>query len=170
MVTKPPEIRGAVSPGAEDGGLVERAAPAGGVEAPSARRLSFLRNRARTTMRIIRSNPTGRIALKVFIGIAGALVVLIGLALVPLPGPGWALVILGLAIWAIEFAWAKHLLRFTRAQVHGWTQWVKRQSWPIRLLLGLVGMIFIGGVLLASLKFSFGIDVIADVWAYVTTH
>jgi uncharacterized protein (TIGR02611 family) len=128
------------------------------------------RERVRATLRIIRSNPTGRIALKVTVGIAGALVVAVGLVLIPLPGPGWALVILGLAIWAIEFVWAKHLLRFTRARVQQWTQWVKRQSWPVRLLLGLVGMVFIGTVLVLSLRYSFGVDLVGEIVTYVTTH
>lgn len=134
------------------------------------RHSSFLRARTRATLRIIRSNPTGRIALKIIIGLVGGLVVLTGLALIPLPGPGWALVILGLAILAIEFVWAKHLLRFTRARVQQWTRWVKRQSWPVRALLGLVGMIFVGAVLVVSLKYSLGIDVMASFWTYVTTH
>jgi uncharacterized protein (TIGR02611 family) len=128
------------------------------------------RQRMRTTLRIIRANPTGRIALKVGVALTGALVVAVGIALIPLPGPGWALVILGLAIWAIEFVWAKHLLRFTRAQVHRWTEWVRRRSWPVRILLGLVGLVFVAVVLELSLKYSFGIDVLARVGKYVTTH
>ncbi|HZN70605.1 MAG TPA: TIGR02611 family protein [Micromonosporaceae bacterium] len=133
-------------------------------------RVSAWRERGRITLRVIRANPTGRIALKVSVAIAGAIVVAIGLVLIPLPGPGWALVILGLAIWAIEFVWAKHLLRFTRSQVQRWTRWVTRQSWPMRILLGLVGLVFVSTVVVLSLKYSFGIDVIADVWTYVTTH
>jgi uncharacterized protein (TIGR02611 family) len=140
------------------------------VPAAPAGRMAALRERVRVTLRVIRSNPTGRIALKVGVGIAGALVVAIGLVLIPLPGPGWALVILGLAIWAIEFAWAKHLLRYTRSRVQQWTRWVKRQSWPVRILLGMVGVVFIGAVLVLSLRYSFGIDVMGDIWAYVTTH
>lgn len=170
MVTKPPVTRGSTPHGADGGGFVRQHTPAGAVEHSANGHVSYMRDRVGATLRVIRANPTGRIALKMFIGITGALVVAIGLALVPLPGPGWALVILGLAIWAIEFAWAKHLLRFTRAQVKAWTDWVKRRSWPVRLLLGLVGMLFIGTVLLLSLKYSFGIDVVADVWDYVTTH
>jgi len=157
MVTKPPVTQGS-SP-----------SPSGSRPAP-ARGVSGWRERARATLRIIRSNPTGRIALKVGVGFTGALVVLIGLVLIPLPGPGWALVILGLAIWAIEFVWAKHLLRFTRARVRQWTEWVKRRSWPVRVLLGLVGMVFIGVVLLLSLRYSFGIDLIGPFVEYVTTH
>ena len=88
------------------------------------------RQRARTTLDLIRANPTGRIALKVAVAIAGAVVVVIGLALIPLPGPGWLLVIAGLGIWAVEFHWARQLLAFTRRHVHGWTRWVAQRSWP----------------------------------------
>lgn len=133
-------------------------------------RLSAWRDRGRMTLRVIRSNPTGRIALKVTVAIVGALVVAVGLVLIPLPGPGWALVILGLAIWGIEFVWAKHLLRFTRTQVQRWTRWVTRQSWPVRILLGLIGLVFVTTVVVLSLKYSFGIDVISTAWTYVTTH
>ena len=80
------------------------------------------RERITVTLDLIRANPTGRIALKIFIAIAGALVVTIGIALIPLPGPGWLLVIAGLGIWAVEYHWARRLLGFTRRHVHGWTQ------------------------------------------------
>jgi uncharacterized protein (TIGR02611 family) len=81
----------------------------------------------------IRSNPAGRLSLKIGIGVLGALVIALGLILIPFPGPGWAIVILGLAIWAIEFTWAKRLLVYTRRQVRSWTS---RQSWPVEALVG----------------------------------
>ncbi|HEU5111639.1 MAG TPA: TIGR02611 family protein, partial [Micromonosporaceae bacterium] len=118
----------------------------------------------------VRANPLGDLAVKVLIATLGAIVVVVGVVLIPLPGPGCLIVILGLTIWAIEFVWAKHLLRFTRARVRQWTEWVKRRSLPVRLLLGLVGMIFIGAVLVLSLRYSFGIDVIGEFATYVTTH
>jgi len=37
-------------------------------------------------------------------------VVLGGLALVPLPGPGWAVVFIGLGMLALEFEWAERLM------------------------------------------------------------
>ena len=128
------------------------------VDVPSAPARASWRTRSRATLRIIRSNPTGRIALRISVALVGALVVVIGLVLIPLPGPGWALVILGLAIWAIEFVWAKHLLRFTRTQLGRWTRWIGRQSWPVRIMLGLVGLVFVGLVVWLSLKYSFGFD------------
>lgn len=128
------------------------------------------RDVARTTLRLIRSNPTGRFALKVTVGVLGALVVVTGIALIPLPGPGWALVIVGLSIWAIEFVWARHLLQFTRQQLSRWIRWVRSRPWPIRLLIGTVGLAFVSVVALLSIKYSFGVDSWAEVLRYVTTH
>ncbi|MER5334920.1 TIGR02611 family protein [Micromonospora sp. NPDC002717] len=128
------------------------------------------RQRLATTLDLIRANPTGRVALKIFIAIAGALVVTIGIALIPLPGPGWLLVIAGLGIWAVEFHWARRLLGFTRRHVHSWTQWVKDQSLAVRFVLGSVGLVFVGTVVWLSLKYSFGIDVIAEALHYLATN
>jgi uncharacterized protein (TIGR02611 family) len=128
------------------------------------------RARLKATLEVIRANPTGRFALRLSVATAGAAVVAIGLALIPLPGPGWLIVILGLSIWAIEFAWAKHLLQFTRRNVQAWSRWVGRQSWPVRIGIGVVGLIFISVVVWLSVKFSFGIDLAATVWDYITTH
>src|SRR5215207_5513233 len=84
----------------------------------------------------IRANPTGRLALKVGIGVLGSIVVAVGIVLIPFPGPGWAIVIVGLAILALEFAWAKNLLDFTRRHVQSWTHWIARQSLPVRAVVG----------------------------------
>ena len=108
----------------------------------------------------IRSSPTGRLTLKIAIAVLGALIVALGIILIPFPGPGWAIVILGLAIWALEFTWAKKLLEFTRRQVKAWTSWVGRQSLPVRGVLGVVGLVFVAGVVWASVRVSFGVDLI----------
>jgi uncharacterized protein (TIGR02611 family) len=110
----------------------------------------------------IRQNPTGRLALKVGIGVLGGVVVAVGIVLIPFPGPGWAIVILGLAIWAVEFAWAKNLLEFTKRHVQSWTHWIARQTWPIRLLVGLVGMIFVSAVVWASVRVSLGVNLFTE--------
>ncbi|GAA1632454.1 TIGR02611 family protein [Catellatospora bangladeshensis] len=133
-------------------------------------RSSTWRDRARIAHQTVRANPTGAAVLKVIIGVLGAVVIAIGVLLIPLPGPGWLIVIGGLAIWAIEFVWARHLLQFTKDKVHGWTEWVKRQPLPVRLLIGLVGLAFVAAVLYTTLRFSFGIDVVSQAWDYVSTH
>jgi uncharacterized protein (TIGR02611 family) len=108
----------------------------------------------------IRANPTGKLALKISVAVLGAIVVAVGIVAIPLPGPGWAIVIAGLAIWAIEFAWARHLLEFTKKHVLAWTHWIGRQSWPVKGLVGLATFIFVSVVVYFSVKVSFDIDLI----------
>ena len=115
----------------------------------------------------IRANPTGRLALKIGIGVIGGLVVALGIVLIPFPGPGWAIVILGLAIWAVEFVWAKNLLAFTKRHVQSWTHWIGRQSLPMRVVIGVLGMIFVAAVVWASVRMSFGIDIAKVAWEWV---
>lgn len=131
---------------------------------------SVLRVRIRLTYEALRANPLGDMAIKIFIAVLGGLVVAVGIALIPLPGPGWLIVILGLTIWAVEFVWARHLLRFTRGKLRLWTSWVGRQSWPVRILVGAAGLLFVGSIAVLTLKYSMGVDLIADVWHYITTH
>nr|WP_232075910.1 TIGR02611 family protein [Phytohabitans suffuscus] len=116
-----------------------------------------------TTLAVIRANPTGRVVLKVAVGLAGLLVVAIGALLIPLPGPGWLIVLGGLGIWAIEFSWARRLLTFTRRYLRMWTRWVTRQSWTVRIAIGLSGMLFVGAVVWASVWVSFDINLAEEV-------
>ena len=116
----------------------------------------------------IRKTPHGRMALKIGVGTVGTLVVGLGLLLIPFPGPGWAIVILGLAIWALEFAWAKNLLEFTKRHVQAWTRWARRQSLPVRLALGVLSLIFVAAVVWGSVRLSFGVDLLAVVRGWVT--
>lgn len=57
---------------------------------------------------------TYKVARSVVIGVVGSTVVLIGIALIVLPGPAFLLIPLGLAILGIEFAWARHWLRVVK--------------------------------------------------------
>nr|WP_233606340.1 TIGR02611 family protein [Micromonospora sp. Llam0] len=132
--------------------------------------MSGFRQRIRVTLALIRSNPTGRIALKVGVGLLGALIVVLGLVLIPLPGPGWLIVFGGLAVWGVEFHWAKRLLAFARRHVQGWTRWATRQSWPVRLGIAGVGLVFVAVVVVVSLKIGLGIDVIASFLRYLATN
>ena len=115
----------------------------------------------------IRANRTGRLALRIGVGTLGTLVVALGIVLIPFPGPGWAIVILGLAIWAIEFTWARSLLEFTKRHVQSWTRWVGRQSIPVRALVGVVGLIFVSFIVWASVLLSFHINLVTLVLGWL---
>jgi tellurite resistance protein TerC len=53
-------------------------------------------------------------AYRVVVLIVGMTVLLIGVALLVLPGPAFVVIPVGLAILATEFAWARHWLRIIR--------------------------------------------------------
>jgi uncharacterized protein (TIGR02611 family) len=49
--------------------------------------------------------------------ILGLAVVVAGIVMLPLPGPGWVVIFGGMAIWATEFVWAQLALRWTKRKV-----------------------------------------------------
>jgi uncharacterized protein (TIGR02611 family) len=55
-----------------------------------------------------------RTARRLGVFLAGTGIIVLGIVLIPLPGPGWAIVIAGLAVLATEFTWAEALLRFAK--------------------------------------------------------
>lgn len=67
--------------------------------------------------------------------VVGTTIVILGLAAVPLPGPGWLIVFIGLGVLASEFTWAERLLDYVKKRVGQWTDWVRRQSLGVRLAL-----------------------------------
>ena len=71
---------------------------------------------------------------KVLFGFVGWAVVLVGLVMVPFPGPGWVVVFIGFAILAKEFNWAKDIQHFIKHKYDTWQHWFMRQSWYIKLI------------------------------------
>ena len=88
---------------------------------------------------------------RIAVGVFGGLVVALGLAAIPLPGPGWLIVIAGLFVLATEFVWAERLLDFTKKHVKRWTDWITDQALWVRLLLALATAAFVYGVLVVTL-------------------
>lgn len=104
----------------------------------------------------LRATRTGRLGVRIGIGVLGLIVVLGGLVLVPLPGPGWLIVFAGLAIWSLEFHWAARLQAWGRRQFSRWTSWVMRHGWPVRIAVGVATAVFVAAVVVLSLWLSFG--------------
>jgi uncharacterized protein (TIGR02611 family) len=87
----------------------------------------------RRMLRGIRRGIEGRAVLRrtyrVLVAVLGGVIAVGGLLLVPLPGPGWLIVFLGLAILGTEFAWAKRLAAFTKRQLaRFWAWWKVRRE------------------------------------------
>lgn len=68
------------------------------------------------------------------IGILGGIVVLLGVVMIPYPGPGWLVVFAGLAILATEFDWAQRVLDYAKGIYESWQKWLKRQSRIVQAL------------------------------------
>lgn len=71
--------------------------------------------------------------------LAGFVVVLAGLAMIPLPGPGLLVTAVGLAVLALEFAWAERLLERTVDRMGQASATVRRASRVQQILLALLG-------------------------------
>lgn len=104
-------------------------------------RLGYMRWRLR-----LDSRPRTAQAYRITVGILGTAIVVLGLFLVPLPGPGWLIVLTGVAIIASEFSFARRLLRFARRKLTAWTRWVAASHWTIGAGLGLLTCAFVIGV------------------------
>jgi len=57
-----------------------------------------------------------RQARRIGVAVIGVIVLLVGLALIVLPGPAFVVIPAGLAILATEFAWARRLLERARSR------------------------------------------------------
>ena len=57
-----------------------------------------------------------KVAKRIAIGIVGGSVLLVGVAMIVLPGPAFVVIPAGLAILGIEFAWARSWLKKAKAK------------------------------------------------------
>lgn len=55
---------------------------------------------------------------RIAVTVVGVVVLLAGLALLVLPGPGWLLIFVGLSILGSEYVWAQRLLRIAKEQAN----------------------------------------------------
>ena len=93
----------------------------------------------------VRKRPSTNRVYRAAVGVVGGAIVVGGLALVPLPGPGWVIVFIGLAVLATEFTWAARLEQFARKQVSAWTRWLLAQPIYIRALVALGTFLLVVG-------------------------
>lgn len=113
----------------------------------SLQRLGARADAARARFRAL---PGGTLAWRVGVTLVGVAIVVAGVILLPLPGPGWLIIFAGLGVLATEYAWASRLLAFARRYVLGWTHWAMRQNLLVRMLIGLGGLLLVVGVIALS--------------------
>jgi uncharacterized protein (TIGR02611 family) len=62
---------------------------------------------------------------RVLVGALGGTLAVLGLLLVPLPGPGWLVVFLGLAILGTEFHWARRIAAWLKRALEKFWSWYR---------------------------------------------
>ncbi len=82
----------------------------------------------------LRDRPTADFTYRVVVGVIGIVVLGLGILAIPYPGPGWAVVFVGLAILATEFEWAHRLLTYTRERYDRVMAWFKAQGLWVQVL------------------------------------
>lgn len=96
--------------------------------------------------RKIRADPRKLHFYRIGVAVAGALLIILGGITGPLPGPGGIpLVLLGLAVWASEFAWAHRLMGWFKHLLHLFRGWSRRRqvlAWIVFFLV--VGVLAYG--------------------------
>lgn len=73
---------------------------------------------------MIRRHPWLDVTYKVIVTLLGTLIILAGVAMLVLPGPGWLTIFVGLAILGSEYHWARRLLGWLRKVLARiWERW-----------------------------------------------
>ncbi|MFD8591421.1 TIGR02611 family protein [Streptomyces sp. NPDC059637] len=65
---------------------------------------------------IVRRYPALHMTWQIGVFLVGVAIIVAGLAMLVLPGPGWVAIFLGLAVLGTEFVWAQRVLRWTKRQ------------------------------------------------------
>ena len=63
----------------------------------------------------------------IVIFVVGVTLIVAGIVMLVVPGPGLLVIVAGLAVLATEFAWAERVLRHAKGRYDAWNGWLKRQ-------------------------------------------
>ncbi|MDT4906756.1 MAG: hypothetical protein QOH52_4772 [Pseudonocardiales bacterium] len=114
----------------------------------------------------LRDKPVAEFGYRITVAIIGLAVLAVGILAIPYPGPGWAIVFVGLAILATEFEWARRLLAYTRKRYDKVMAWFRRQGrWVQAAGTALTGAIVVATLwLLGALGWSAGLAGLEQEW------
>jgi len=107
----------------------------------------------------LRDRPKAEFGYRIVVAVIGLVVLGLGILAIPYPGPGWAIVFVGLAILATEFDWARRLLAYTRERYDKVMAWFKAQGLWVQLLgAALTAVVVLGTLwLLGALSWAAGL-------------
>lgn len=113
----------------------------------------FHRDRLGWRSRLSQS-PAAERAYRALVGCLGGLIAIVGLIMVPLPGPGWLVVFIGVALIGTEFERARRLHQWGWGKVQSWARWLAAQSWWVRAGVATATFCFVTAVVWLSLRTS----------------
>ncbi|MGW0158498.1 TIGR02611 family protein [Mycobacterium sp. NPDC003323] len=82
----------------------------------------------------LRERPMANLVYRSVVGVIGTVVLIVGIITIPYPGPGWAIVFLGLGILATEFRAAQVALHWVRERYDKVMAWFGRQHIVVKAL------------------------------------
>lgn len=86
----------------------------------------------------LRGRRSADFVYRIVVGVVGLIVLGAGIVAIPYPGPGWAIVFIGLGILATEFDWARRLLAYAKERYDKVMDWFHRQHPIVQILGGLI--------------------------------
>lgn len=106
----------------------------------------------------LRDRPKAEFSYRIAVAVIGLAILGVGILAIPYPGPGWAIVFVGLGILATEFDWARRLLAYARERYVKVMDWFKRQGLWVQVL----GAAFTAVVVVATLWLLGAVGFFAD--------
>lgn len=82
----------------------------------------------------LRDRPVADFVYRAVVAVVGLVVLAVGIVAIPYPGPGWAIVFLGLAILATEFRVAQLALHWVKLRYDATMAWFGRQHIAVKAL------------------------------------
>jgi uncharacterized protein (TIGR02611 family) len=107
-------------------------------------------DRVRAVRQRIRNTRTGRIVWQAAVAVLGGAIIIAGVVLLPLPGPGWLIIFAGLGVLATEFASASRLLRYARGKLTAWTDWIATRGRGVQALIGAASLAVLAAVVVGA--------------------
>jgi uncharacterized protein (TIGR02611 family) len=104
----------------------------------------------------VRALPGGRLGWRIAVTVVGVAVIIGGIILLPLPGPGWLIIFAGLGLLGTEYEWAARLLRWVRHYVLAWTRWAAAQPLWIRVVGGTLSVLALIALIVVAAWFVWG--------------
>jgi len=95
----------------------------------------------------LRERRKAEFVYRIVVGVIGLVVLAVGILAIPYPGPGWAIVFIGLGILATEFDWARRLLAYAKERYDKAMDWFHDQHIAIQVLGGIFTALIVAATL-----------------------